>query len=61
MTVVEHRWDLTDKDRICCCDFTSTGKLDVKRKEQGETSLSSLRTKPAMQYRVFTTSQLWLT
>lgn len=38
-----------DKDRICCCDLTSTGKLDVKR-EEGDAI--PLRTRAAVQWSV---------
>lgn len=49
MTVVKNSWDWTDQDRICRCDLTGTGRLDVKRKE-GEAI--PLRTKPAVQWGV---------
>lgn len=47
---MKNGWDLTDKDRIRCCDLTSTGKLDVKR-EEGDAI--PLRTKAAVQWSVY--------
>lgn len=48
-TVVKNRWDLMDKDRMCCWDLTSTGKLDVKREER---DAIPLRTRAAGQWSV---------